>query len=82
MNHKSDHRLGERKGTRHMADKAKGANAPGQQKEHEVFNPDGTPAGTMTQAEWRNRDKSLGLTRPDEDDAVEEAPAEGETAEG
>lgn len=57
----------------------------GQSKVHEIFdangNPvlteDGTPL-TMTQTEWRNRDKSLGYTRA-EDEVAEEAPVEGET---
>ncbi len=40
--------------------------ARGQQKVHEVTNPDGTTV-EMTQEDWRNRDKSLGQTRPDDE---------------
>lgn len=43
----------------------------GLQKEHEVTYPDGT-TGTMTQQEWKDRDKSLGIERVDEDDSAEE----------
>lgn len=60
---------------------AKDEKAPnkGQQKSHFIFNADGTPVlnedGTqfsMTQAEWRERDKTLGYTRSDDEDASEE----------
>jgi hypothetical protein len=44
----------------------------GQQKRHTVLNPDGTPYRDpetgeegMTQEQWRNRDKTLGLPRPE-----------------
>ena len=47
---------------------------PGQQKIHRVNNADHTPVadtgngeGYMTQEQWVNRDKSLGLYRVDED---------------
>jgi len=49
----------------------------GQAKSHEIFNADGSPALaedgtplTMTQAEWRARDKSKGYTRSDDEDAT------------
>ena len=51
----------------------------GQQKRHSVLNPDGTPyidpvtgEEGMTQEQWRNRDKSLGLTRPDDESETDE----------
>lgn len=54
----------------------------GQSKVHEIFNADGTPVLkedgtplTMTQEEWRNRDKTVGYIRADD---VEQA--EGETS--
>ena len=57
----------------------------GQEKSHPIFNADGTPAlnedGSqlmMTQAEWRERNKSAGYTRID-DEAEEEVPVEGES---
>ena len=43
----------------------------GQEKTHEVFDAEGNPL-QMTQAEWRNRDKTAGFTRPEDD--VEEEP--------
>lgn len=58
----------------------------GQSKVHEILNADGTPAFnpdgtplTMTQEEWRNRDKSLGYTRA-EDEVAEEAPVDDGTS--
>lgn len=55
----------------------------GQSKVHRVLNPDGsdyinpaTGAPGMTQDEWKSRDKSLGLTRPDGEAEAEE-PAQG-----
>ena len=52
----------------------------GQEKSHPIFNADGTPVlnedgsqRMMTQAEWRERDKSLGYTRAeDEEESVED----------
>ncbi len=41
----------------------------GQQKDHAVLYPDGTQ-GTMTQAEWRARDKGAGIRRVDDDESV------------
>lgn len=46
------------------------AQARGLQKTHKVTNLDGSTE-TMTQAAWKNRDKSLGQTRPDDAEAVE-----------
>jgi hypothetical protein len=55
-----------------------GGKGQGQQKVHRVLNADGTdyvnPATGqpgMTQEEWKARDKSLGLTRPEGEDAAE-----------
>ena len=59
-----------------MADAKKTNNAPGQQKVHDVTNPDGSVAPT-TQADWKNRDKSAGQTRPEDAGTVE--PVEPET---
>jgi hypothetical protein len=57
-----------------MADKSN----RGQQKSHKVVYPDGTE-GTMTQEEWRNRDKAAGIQRVDEEvEAVPETPAQPE----
>ena len=59
-----------------MADNKGQGQSKGQQKRHAVNNADGTPyvnpvtgESGMTQEEWRTRDKSLGLTRPDGDEA-------------
>jgi hypothetical protein len=58
----------------------------GQQKQHAIFDASGQPVldadgnqVTMTQAEWRERDKSLGYTRDGgeddtDDDVTPEAP--------
>jgi hypothetical protein len=50
---------------------------PGQEQLHRVNNADGTPVadsgngvGVMTQAQWKARDKSLGLVRVDESGAA------------
>lgn len=53
--------------------------APGQQKVHTgITKPDGTPSddvghgpGAMTQEQWRQRDKSLGLVRPPDSELEE-----------
>jgi hypothetical protein len=52
----------------------------GQSKVHRVLNADGseyvnpaTGQPGMTQEEWRARDKSLGLTRPDDPDDSDES---------
>lgn len=57
----------------------------GQSKVHEIFNADGTPAMnadgtplTMTQEEWRSRDKSLGYIRAEDVEAEEDTATEGE----
>jgi hypothetical protein len=50
----------------------------GQEKTHTVTNPDGSTV-EMTQKEWRERDKSLGQTRPDGDDS-EADETDGETS--
>lgn len=57
-----------------MAKPDKATSNRGQQKSHEVVYPDGSH-GTLTQDEWRNRDKSAGIERVDEDEAVEEPEA-------
>lgn len=68
--------------------KGKGLNNQGQNKSHEVIDSEGNSL-SMTQAEWRGRDKNAGLTRPEEaavveEEAavVEEAPVEDTTAQG
>lgn len=61
-----------------MAKPDKANSNRGQQKSHEVVYPDGT-RGTLTQEQWRNRDKSAGIERVDEDEAetpVEPVPTE------
>ena len=47
----------------------------GQSKEHEVRYPDGS-TGTMSQKDWKNRDKSAGIERVDEDEGATEPPSE------
>ncbi len=47
----------------------------GQDKEHAVTYPDGT-AGTMTQREWKDRDKGAGIVRPDDAPEIEDVPTE------
>ena len=53
-----------------MTDKSKADAAPGQQKSHTAtrVNPETgqTETREFTQAEWRDRDKAEGWTRPDE----------------
>ena len=67
------------------AGKGAGSKNPAQtEKRHEVLNPDGSAyvetdeAGNqvsgMTQEQWRNRDKTAGFTRPDDEEETAEEP--------
>jgi len=63
---------GTTKGIQHMPKNEKATGNAGQQKQHIVRDKDGVES-SVTQEEWRNRDKSLGLERVDEVDDVENA---------
>lgn len=56
-------------------DNAKRDSNRGQTAPREVYDADGNPVA-MTQTEWRNRDKTLGLNRPDDDVNGEDGTAE------
>ncbi len=63
---------GTTKGIPHMPKNEKATGNAGQQKQHIVRDKDGVES-SVTQEEWRGRDKSLGLERVDEVDDVENA---------
>jgi len=60
--------------------------APGQQRSHQILNPDTGETRTVTQEQWRENGKALkaeGFVRVDEDgNVVEETEAEGGESQG
>ncbi|MGI8404599.1 MAG: thermonuclease family protein [Thermomicrobiales bacterium] len=68
---------GTTKGIQHMPKNEKATSNAGQQKQHVVRDKDGVES-SVTQEEWRNRDKSAGLERVDDvetaDDTATETP--------